>query len=57
VLAFVIAAVITPPDVVSQLALAIPMCILYEVGIWAAQLFIKHTQAPEAEVEAPGSAP
>jgi sec-independent protein translocase protein TatC len=57
VLAFVIAAVITPPDVVSQLALAIPMCILYEVGIWAAQLFIKHTQAPEAEPQAPGSAP
>ena len=52
VLAFIIAAVITPPDVVSQLALAIPMCILYEVGIWAAQIFIKHTQAPDAEGEA-----
>ncbi|HSV45910.1 MAG TPA: twin-arginine translocase subunit TatC [Ramlibacter sp.] len=49
VLAFVIAAVITPPDVVSQLALAVPMCLLYEVGIWAAQLFIKHTKAPEDE--------
>jgi len=47
VLAFVIAAVITPPDVVSQLALALPMCLLYEVGIWAAQIFIRHTQAPE----------
>jgi len=47
VLAFIIAAVVTPPDVVSQLALAIPMIILYEVGIWAAQLFIKHTKAPE----------
>ena len=47
VLAFVIAAIVTPPDVVSQLALAIPMCLLYEVGIWAAQIFIKHTQAPE----------
>ncbi len=46
VLAFVVAAVVTPPDVVSQLALAIPMCILYELGIWAAQVFIKHTQAP-----------
>ena len=46
VLAFVIAAVVTPPDVVSQLALAIPMCLLYELGIWAAQVFIKHTQAP-----------
>jgi sec-independent protein translocase protein TatC len=47
VLAFVIAAVVTPPDVVSQLALAIPMCLLYELGIWAAQIFIKHTQAPQ----------
>jgi sec-independent protein translocase protein TatC len=47
VLAFIIAAIVTPPDVVSQLALAIPMCILYEVGIWAARLFIKHTQAPD----------
>ncbi len=47
VLAFVIAAVVTPPDVVSQLALAIPMCLLYELGIWAAQIFIRHTQAPE----------
>jgi len=47
VLAFIIAAIVTPPDVVSQLALAIPMVILYEVGVWAAQLFIKHTKAPE----------
>lgn len=51
VLAFVVAAVVTPPDVVSQLALAIPMCLLYELGIWAAVLFIKHTQAPAAEQE------
>jgi len=32
---------------VSQLALAIPMVVLYEIGIWAAQIFIRHTQAPE----------
>src|SRR5690606_11949836 len=32
VIAFVIAAVVTPPDVVSQLALAIPMILLYELG-------------------------
>jgi sec-independent protein translocase protein TatC len=51
VLAFVVAAVVTPPDVVSQLALAIPMCILYEIGIWAAQIFIKHTQAPAEEAD------
>ena len=49
VLAFIVAAIVTPPDVVSQLALAIPMIILYEVGIWAARLFIKHTQAPTEE--------
>jgi len=49
VLAFIIAAVLTPPDVVSQLALAIPMCLLYEVGIWAAVIFVKHTQPPAEE--------
>ncbi len=49
VLAFIISAVITPPDVVSQLALAIPMCLLYEAGIWAAQVFNRHTQAPGEE--------
>ncbi len=54
VLAFVIAAIVTPPDVVSQLALAIPMCLLYEVGIWAARIFIQHTQALEdSETESP----
>ena len=52
VLAFIIAAVITPPDVVSQLMLAIPMCLLYEVGIWAARIFIKTTQPP-AETASP----
>ena len=52
VLAFVIAAVVTPPDVVSQLALAIPMCLLYELGILAARFFIEHTQAPEPEAQA-----
>ncbi len=39
--AFVVAAVVTPPDVLSQLLLAIPMCLLYEIGIIAAQLFGK----------------
>jgi sec-independent protein translocase protein TatC len=51
VIAFVIAAVITPPDVVSQLSLAIPMCLLYELGIWSAVLFVKHTQAPDPDAE------
>ena len=51
VLAFIIAAIVTPPDVVSQLALAVPMCLLYELGIWAAQIFIRHTKAPEDSQE------
>jgi sec-independent protein translocase protein TatC len=49
--AFVVAAVVTPPDVASQLALAIPLCILYEVGILWARLFIK-PKAAEAEAAA-----
>ena len=53
VLAFIVAAVITPPDVVSQLALAVPMCLLYEVGIWAAQIFIRNTQPPAAQAHGP----
>jgi sec-independent protein translocase protein TatC len=55
VLAFIIAAIVTPPDVVSQLALAVPMCLLYELGIHAAQFFIRNTKAPEDEAETAGS--
>ncbi len=35
VLIFIIAAIFTPPDVLSQIALAIPLLILYEISIWA----------------------
>ena len=45
--AFVIAAVVTPPDIMSQLFLAIPLCLLYEVGLFVAPLFKKVTTAPE----------
>jgi sec-independent protein translocase protein TatC len=51
VLSFVIAAIVTPPDVVSQLSLAIPMCLLYEIGIWGAVVFIRKTKAPESADE------
>ena len=46
--AFIVAAVVTPPDVISQLALAIPMCILYEIGILAARLMIRDAKSREA---------
>jgi sec-independent protein translocase protein TatC len=45
--AFVIAAVVTPPDIVSQLALALPMCLLFELGLLVAPIFVRVTQAPE----------
>ena len=45
---FVIAAVVTPPDVISQLMLAIPMCLLYEAGILAASMVSPRTNADGA---------
>ena len=45
-----VAGLVTPPDPVSMIALLIPMVLLYELGILAARLFIKHTAAPEEGV-------
>ncbi|OGA25393.1 MAG: twin arginine-targeting protein translocase TatC [Betaproteobacteria bacterium RIFCSPLOWO2_02_FULL_67_19] len=42
--AFVVAAVVTPPDVLSQFMLALPMCLLYEVGLLCAR-FIRAAPA------------
>jgi sec-independent protein translocase protein TatC len=42
--AFVVAAVVTPPDVVSQIMLALPLWLLYEVGILVAQFIEKPKQ-------------
>ncbi len=49
--AFVIAAVVTPPDVVSQFMLAVPLCILYEIGLICAR-WVKPRSKDEEE-EAP----
>ena len=45
---FVVAAIVTPPDVVSQIALALPMCLLYEVGIVFAQVITRRKAAAAA---------
>jgi sec-independent protein translocase protein TatC len=37
--AFVIAAIFTPPDVISQFLLAVPLCLLYELGIFVSRFF------------------
>lgn len=47
---FVVAAIVTPPDIMSQLLLAVPICLLYEIGMFVAPLFVKATQAPEETV-------
>ncbi len=55
--AFVVAAVVTPPDVVSQFMLALPMCLLYEAGLLFARLVEKRrdeTEAGEAEGKSAG---
>jgi len=54
---FIVAAIITPPDVVYQLALAIPMCLLYEIGIWAAQLLVRKKALADKEAESETSMP
>jgi sec-independent protein translocase protein TatC len=46
--AFVVAAVVTPPDVLSQFMLAVPMCLLYEAGLFLAR-FVGVRPKPESE--------
>ena len=45
--AFVVAVVLTPPDVLSQFMLAIPLMLLYELGIFLGGFLSAHSQAPE----------
>jgi sec-independent protein translocase protein TatC len=45
--AFVVAAVVTPPDVISQIMLAVPLWLLYEAGILVAAMIVK--PKPDAE--------
>jgi sec-independent protein translocase protein TatC len=48
--AFIVAAVVTPPDVTSQILLALPLCLLYEVGLVVAS-FIARPDNPESELQ------
>jgi len=49
--AFVIAAIITPPDVLSQFMLAVPMCLLYEAGLFLARFVGKRAAEAKASAE------
>lgn len=50
-LAFVMGAILTPPDIFSQASIAIPFIVLYEVGIIVARLFGKKKEQAEEEDE------
>jgi sec-independent protein translocase protein TatC len=54
--AFVIAAVLTPPDVISQLSLAMPLMLLYEGSIWSVRFVEKRAAAEAANMNAAGGA-
>lgn len=49
--AFVIAAIFTPPDVLSQLLLAVPLVVLYEAGIICVRIFGKKIEDEEEKTE------
>jgi sec-independent protein translocase protein TatC len=55
--AFVVAAVVTPPDVLSQFMLAVPMCILYEAGLFLARFVGVRPKPAEAEDPSQTSVP
>ena len=48
--AFVIGAIFTPPDVISQLMLAIPLCLLYELGMLMARFVSKTAAETSSEI-------
>ncbi|CAM4162009.1 twin-arginine translocase subunit TatC [Kerstersia similis] len=48
--AFIIAAVVTPPDVVSQFMLAVPLCLLYEVGLLLGRFIAKPSKENSGEL-------
>ena len=47
--AFVVAAVLTPPDVLSQFMLAMPLILLYELGIYLAGFIDAHSRNPDSD--------
>src|SRR5258705_11626097 len=54
--AFVLAAILTPPDVLSQLSLALPLMLLYEGSIWSVRFVEKNAAADKAKSAASAAA-
>jgi len=55
--AFILAAILTPPDVISQMSLAVPLLLLYEGSIWSVRVVEKKAAAEEAAKTSAGAAP
>src|SRR5690606_14550531 len=55
--AFIIAAVVTPPDVLSQFMLAVPLCLLYEVGILLSASIVRKRAEKEGESDSDERSP
>jgi sec-independent protein translocase protein TatC len=53
--AFVVAAIVAPPDVLSMLMLAIPMCLLYEIGVIAVRIFLRRSDATDQSKASSGA--
>jgi sec-independent protein translocase protein TatC len=49
VVIFVVAAVLTPPDVTSQIIMSVPLLILYEIGIYVARVVQKKEEIRQQE--------
>jgi sec-independent protein translocase protein TatC len=56
VIAFVIAAILTPPDILSQMSLALPLLALYEGSVWSVRVVEKRAAAERAKAAAAAAA-
>ncbi|GAK85425.1 twin-arginine translocation protein TatC [Vibrio ponticus] len=51
VIAFIVGMLLTPPDMISQTLLAIPMCLLFEVGLFFARFYVRKDEGEEEQTE------
>jgi len=50
VAAFIVGMMLTPPDMISQTLLAVPMCILFEIGLFFARFYVRKDEDNESEI-------
>ncbi len=47
--AFVVGMMLTPPDIISQTLLAVPMCILFEIGLFFSRFYVRENNEDDLE--------